>query len=439
MSNPNPHSGYMFTLASECGLPIDPREQWPVDDDAFILFKSKYLEWSDGRDKRLSDYLSNSSSLFRVYLPYNNRSFHLASQIVWYLDEIIIRDPLRIIVERSNEGIENDKLEAIQLLQFLSRFRSILDNGYILFAGPHVLKSRKTDVYSDIASSLLELPEIQSALEQSTYYGCTTRKDSEGRDTSVYQLMLDSGGIFGWGSMSFGGGKSVSAPAIRIGEILPPVTLEELQKVVKLDLKQMMRGVYITEIKRDLALVETASDLGAAIIFDRQLDQLTLTNADIKLSDQKQLATCGILNLSLPFVKGIPPERITEIRDEMPMAFLDFRAKLFDIVSEGLKSGIAASDELRRYVEKQLAPNLNVIDSEINSSLKKAKILYLGYPLVSGLGILTGALLSAPIVALVSFGVAGTLGTIKTYADDQETKEKAKRHPFYFLWKVKGE
>jgi hypothetical protein len=79
-----------------------------------------------------------------------------------------------------------------------------------------------------------------------------------------------------------------------------------------------------------------------------------------------------------------------------------------------------------------------VIDSEINGSLKKAKILYLGYPLVSGLGILTGALLSAPIVALIGLGVAGAIGAVKTLAEDQETREKAKRHPFYFLWKVKG-
>jgi hypothetical protein len=352
----------MLSLASECGLPVKPDEQWPVSDDVFLSFKAQYLEWSDRRDRALSDYLSTSSQLFRVYLPYNERFFHLASQIVWYLDEIIIRDPLRILAERPTRDIENDKIEAIQLLQFLSRFYSALSNGYILFAGPQVLESRKTDVYTNIAGSLLELPEIRSALEQSTYYGYTTRKDSEGRDTSIYQLKLDSGGIFGWGSMSIGGGKSVATPAIRIGETLPTVTLEQLQKTVNLDFRQMMRGAYITEIKRTLALVDTASDLGAAIIFDRQLDQLILDNAGAKLSDQKQVATCGILNLSLPFIKGMPPERVADIREEMPMAFLDFRAKLLDIVTECLKSGIDASDELQRRVQEQLAPNLTVID-----------------------------------------------------------------------------
>ena len=301
-----------------------------------------------------------------------------------------------------------------------------------------MLESRKTDVYSNIAKSLLELPKIRSALQQSTYYGCTTRKDSEGRDTSVFQLKLDSGGIIGWGHMTIGGGKSVSAPAIRLGETLPPATLEEVQKVVSLDLNQMMRGSYIMEIERTLALVDTASDLGAAIIFDRQLDQLILENAGVKLSDQKQVATCGVLNVSLPFIKGIPPERITDIREEMPLAFLDLRAKLLKIVSEGLKSGIAARDELQRYVQEQLAPNLNLIDSEINGSLKKAKILYLGCPLVSGVGVLTGAILSAPVAALIGVGVAGALTAVKAFADDQETKEKAKRHPFYFLWKIRS-
>jgi len=257
----NHYSVHMLNLASECGLPVRPNQQWPVSDDVFLSFKAQYLEWSDRRDRSLSDYLRNSSQLFRVYLSYHERFFRLASQIVWYLDEIIMRDPLRVIAERATGDIENDKIEAIQLLQFLSRFHSALSNGYILFAGPQVLESRNTDVYSIIADSLLKLPEIHSALEQSTYYGYTSRKDSEGRDTSVYQLKLDSGGLFGWGSMSIGGGKSVSTPAIRIGETLPAVTLEQLQKIVKLDFRQMMKGAYITEIKRTLALVDTGQGI----------------------------------------------------------------------------------------------------------------------------------------------------------------------------------
>jgi hypothetical protein len=431
------NSGYMFSLASECGIPINPGEQWPVEDEDFITFKSKYLEWSDRRDKHISDYLSTTSNLFRVYLPYNDRSFYLASQIVWYLDEIIIRDPVRIMVQRSDKTIESDKLETIQLLQSLSRFRPVIDNGYILFAGSYVLQSIETDIYSDIANSLIEHPEIYSALKHATYYGYTTRKDSQGQDTSVYQLKLDSGGLFGFGPMTIPGGKSVATPAIKIGERLPYIPQEQFQKIVKIDLKMTMKGTYLTEIKRTLSLIDMAHSLGAAIVFDRPLDQIILSHAGLKLSPEKQMATCGILNLSLPFIKGIPPERIAEIRDEMPMAFLDFRSKLFEIVSEGLKYGITASDELRIYVEKEITPQIRLLDSELNGAIKKAKILYLGYPLVSGLGILTGAIFSAPITALIGLGVAGTIGTVKTYADDQETKEKAKGHPFYFLWKVK--
>ncbi len=433
---PNHYSVEIFTIASECGLPFRVDDVWPVSDDAFLSFKTRYLEWSNERDRHLREYLSTSSQLFRVYVPYNERVFHLASQIVWYLDEIIIRDPLRTIAEKPQGDIEYDKVEAIQLLQFLYRFHSALSNGYILFAGPQVLESPDSHVYSTIAKSLLELPEIHSALQQSTYYGCTTRKDSGGRDTALFQLKLDSGGIIGWGHLTIGGAKSVSAPAIRLGETLPPATFEDVQKVVSLDLNQMMRGSDITEIERTLALVDTASDLGAAIIFDRQLDQLILENAGVKLSDQKQVATCGVLDVSLPFIKGIPPERIADIREKMPMAFLDFRAKLRNIVSEGLKSGIAARDELQRYVQEQVAPNLNLIDSEINGSLKKAKILYLGCPLLSGFGILTGAILSAPVAALIGVGVVGAFTAVKAFADDQETKEKAKGHPFYFLWRI---
>lgn len=433
----NYYSDQIFALASECDLPVRPEQQWPVPDDAFSSFKVRYLEWSRKRDDHLNAYLSTSSKLFRVYLPYTARVFLMASQIVWYLDEIIIRDPLGVIMDRSNGEIERDKIETIQLLQSLSRFRSYLSDGYILLAGHQTFKSRKIDNYSDIAGSLLELPVIREALEQSTYYGYTSRKDSEGRDTDIYQLQLDSSGILGWGAMSGVAGKSVTTPAIRFGEILPAVTLEYLERIVRLDFRQMMRASYLTEIKRTLALVDTASDLRAAIIFDRQLDQLILDNAGVKLSDQKQVATCGILNFSLPFVTGIPAERMCDIREKMPMVFIDFRAKLLDIVNECLKSGVDASEEIKRRVQEQLAPNLTVIDSEIEASLKKARILSLGCPLVSGAAILTGALLSAPIAALIGIGAAGALAAVKAFADDQETKEKVKGHPFYFLWRVK--
>ena len=122
----NHYSVQMFTIASECGLPVKIDDVWPVSDDAFLLFKTRYLEWSNERDRHLRNYLSTSSQLFRVYVPYNERVFHLASQIVWYLDEIIIRDPLRLVAEKPHGDIENDKIEAIQLLQFLSQFHSAL-------------------------------------------------------------------------------------------------------------------------------------------------------------------------------------------------------------------------------------------------------------------------------------------------------------------------
>lgn len=429
-------SGYIFTLASEYGIPINHGGQQPIEDETFKEFKSKYLEWSTKRDTSLLEYLASKPNLFRVYLPYNDRVFSLASQIVWYLDEITIRDPLRIIVERSDETLENDKLETVQLLQFLSRFRPVIDNGYILFAGPNVFKTDELDIYSGISESLAEVPEIISALKKATYYGYTTRQDSEGRDTAVYQLKLDSGGIFGWGPMTIGGGKSVKMPPVRIGEIFPRITPESFEELIHIDLNQMMKGCYITEIKRTLSLVDMAHNMGAAIIFDRAVDQLVLSHAGVQLSPQKQIATCGVLNFSLPFINGIPPERITEIRNAMPTAFLDFRLRILEIVIKGIENGLTASEELRTYVEKGISPQLKSLESELNGAIRKAKILYLGYPLAAGLGILTGAILSAPIAALIGMGVAGTMGTIRTYAGEQETKEKAKGHPFYFLWKV---
>ncbi len=100
------NSNWIFKLATNYGIPLDVGAIASMSDDEFESFRGEYKELSTSRDLALDRYTSYKPSLFRVYLPYSDEAFGLASQIVWYLDEVIIRDPIPFILDAFDGNVE---------------------------------------------------------------------------------------------------------------------------------------------------------------------------------------------------------------------------------------------------------------------------------------------------------------------------------------------
>ena len=73
------NSSWIFRLASNYGIPLDVGAISPMSDDEFESFRAEYRQLSTSRDFALDKYTSCNPSLFRVYLPYSNEAFGLAT------------------------------------------------------------------------------------------------------------------------------------------------------------------------------------------------------------------------------------------------------------------------------------------------------------------------------------------------------------------------
>jgi hypothetical protein len=122
-------------------------------------------------------------------------------------------------------------------------------------------------------------------------------------------------------------------PTQIVGEVLPEATSEEIQAVAGEDIQTEARKLYEREISCPIYSAGMASLLNAAVLFDHEVDGLILSKAGTPhVDDWRQASVMRPLQLALPYLAGVPFERLIEIREAIPDAFLEFRASMFQIV-----------------------------------------------------------------------------------------------------------
>lgn len=84
-----------------------------------------------------------------------------------------------------------------------------------------------------------------------------------------------------------------------------------------------------------------------------------------------------------------------------------------------------------------MIPQIRELDAGLAAAKRKAKFQGLGGPLVAAIASLGGALLALPPTASITAAAAGSGLAIKAASELAQEEEKAKGHPFYFLWKVR--
>lgn len=430
-------SSYIFTLAEEAGIPLGPGEQDILEDQAFLQFCKRYATWAKSPDKALSTYLAHTPNLFRCYLPYNSRVFQVAYQVLWYLDEIVVRDPIALGLERPNtKDHENAKANLRKTLQLLNHFRQSIDSGYLLLAGSDLI-SGLGDTPPAQVYELVSRPDLVSELDQTVRFGLDRRLDDQGREWIVYDAYLDSGGIFGWHVKELSG--TTTSPAIKVGEVLPLSSASELSAIFEQDVYDQVRSLYPREVHRTLHAVGVATSLNAAILFSRQVDATIVSMAGNPTADPKRQAlSVASINLVLPYLHGVPADRLLDLRNAVPDAFYEFRARIADIVSRVMKEDPESAPELARLAaERELLPSVRRLQLEMEAASKKARILGYGLSVVSATGALVGKSAGVDTGTLITMLIGGMAAAIKAKADFSEEKRKAQINPFYFLWRAK--
>ena len=207
------NSAFIFKLAEEFEIPLTPGKQSILEDGDFYSFREKYFAFSKKRDINAAAYLKKTPELFRVYLPYSQRVFNVASNIMWYFDEILTRDPLFNILENVKDDIENQKIELRESLQLLGHFEDLIIRGYMILLSKNIISDSPENI-PKFTEELLSRKNIYDALTNAVNCGYELRENTEGQSMGVYGLFLDSGLMYGWdmGNLKLEGQKEVFTP-----------------------------------------------------------------------------------------------------------------------------------------------------------------------------------------------------------------------------------
>jgi hypothetical protein len=432
----------LFRLAEECNVPFSIDEIESFTNESLSSFIEKYRSWAAERDKCLSDYLKKRSSSFRVYLPYSPQVFNLSYRTLWYFDEIIIRDPILYTLLPAKHQIPLDiKKRLIHILSLLSHFKDTIESGYILFAGDSIL-IREDVIKKEDIELLLQNESVRSALEKSVKFGHTVRKDNFGNDWNIYQISIEMCGIFQMEpskNIKFEPGQTVTSPYIKVGETLPPISKEQLAKIARTPVIEDAKKLFPIEVTDILLHVERASHFGSAVMFDYNLphDILSEVQQPILQSFKQEASVLG-LNLTLPYLEGIPPDKLLELREEMPESFRVFRLKMNEIIGQALNStNKNPNDELKMIIDQKLLPQIHTLDADMKAAGRKIKILGLGAPAIACSATLIGAALLFPPAGLGVVLGGGTLAGLKAISDGEAKRIQLASNPFYFIWKAR--
>jgi len=196
------------------------------------------------------------------------------------------------------------------------------------------------------ASTALKNPEIRQAFDDACEFGLRHIVDEAGNDYRQYEAVLpEGGGIFGIS------GKVTAGPheLLRVGERLPKASFAEVEEFIPKDWRDQ---VYPREIQRILEFVEASRRMNAAILFDRYLPDTVIEEILHGLPDQtKLMASVGTFNLSLPYLDKVTPERLMELREQIPEEFRHFRVNMLKLAQDAQNQALPLQDAMdhRRF------------------------------------------------------------------------------------------
>lgn len=437
-------SNFIFSLADKYLIPINNLNPAEFSDEAYNSFCKEYIEQSKTRDANLKVHLNETPNLFRTFLPWREYIFNTVFQLQWYYDELVIYDPIVFEINHFKTGnIEQDKSRLRELLFFLNSLKESINGGFLLFGSYDTFVTTNKALEENKFERLLSVPEVRGECDKlvQVYKMISTEGDKNSyfnvrgyyRNKQVmftvvkdFEKIKTEEGYGVWFDL--------------VGSNYVPLSVEDTKNEGFYDRAyDGFKEEYAFEIREILNYIDVGSNIKTPVLFDRKLDEYVLSNITLNDKVLKSKAS-DYLKLILPFVNGIPPERLFDIRTTMPNAFLDFRNLMFEIIYDYEKSGVE-SDILELKIQQKINPLLRKFDAEMKNSLTKAKIIGAGLPLVSGIGALGlwhfGVDISKFTTLLLGgVNVAAEFTALTNYLTEQRT---GKANSLYYLWEAQRE
>jgi len=427
MSGEHLSSG-LFAIAENVGIPLQLGVDEPLEDQQYETFCDKYRTWAEQRDVLLKEHLGRSKQAFRTLVPYTPRAFGLGYQVQWYFDESLIRDPIEILIEQEvkEHQLEDRKIQLRQTIQWLATFLPALKAGYLMLYGKGA-REQPPDIDRHQSEELAKRSGIAEALMEAVRWGLEVRTADDGRKWHVSQADLDTAFSYGWHATALQG--EATSPAIRVGEKLTEVSREEVERVVGPQAVDAVHALFPLEIEGTLRTLAVATSMSAVPLFDRQVDGLIIQTASN--IPEGAFIQVGSLNLTLPYLEGVPPDALVELRQNDPQAFAEFRLLMNDVVRRAQAGEL--SEPLEQVAAREVLPHLRTLEAEFKALRQTRR-----YATVFGLGAIAAGALGG-----VMLGPAmGALGAVavpaaQSFLGSFQKEGVLVSNPFYWLWRAR--
>jgi hypothetical protein len=430
-------SSYIFHLAEEAGIPLRYGEENVIEDIPFLKFCEEYKNWSKLRDTALNSYLCNVRKPFRSFIPFSNRAFLLSHQVLWYFDELIVNDPIERNINPQPPNLEQFKENIRKNIQFLNIFRQSIDSGFLLLAGENITKSTISIPKEKLLPILSQ--DIISELDKLVKFQIAQTKDNLGQEWTFMLAHLDHGA-----SMHMYIKNDVDKNLKNVQVMINPFEMPfvdssaKYSEISKQDAWESIRKNYSQEIHRTLSNIATATTISSSILFDRKVDcEIVNKASDTIALDKDQALTIAPLNLVLPYIEGIPPNRLIDVRNEIPEAFFEFRTNISEIVNKSMKEEPNNIIHAQITLEKEINKNLTFLKTEMERISTKNRILGYGLPAISAMGILMGSIANIDKSNILKLFIGGAGAAVKVASNHISDIKKLPLNPYYFLWQAK--
>src|SRR5258706_204822 len=366
-------SSFIFDLIEKYELSNLSQEPNNLSDEVFYSFCEDYKKTSVDRDVALFHYLKSNPNLFRVHLPDSKWVFAIASNLIWYYDELIINDPiLQIINSDKNDAFKKYQLQ--KLVPLLKERKDSIEGGYFLFSGDNIMPN-KTGLFDNDSKLLVSIPEVLNAFEQSSLMIKKPSRLNDNPNDDLTQLEIIYEGL--WGEIR------------QMGQYIPPHIFNS---------DKLTNGVFYD--------------------FMTPYQQLT----------KEELFAYG---------KGIPAKRLFDVRNQKPEAFNDFRAFLFELVLKTMKSTDNNAEFKFKIDSEiaSLMRKLNVEMESARKKFNAHGIVSPLFLMTAALTLYSSGIDYLKLLSTF-MGSGGLIQTYKTWSDVSADRSKAVLNPVYFLWKV---
>lgn len=423
-----------FEMFSLKGEPND------FTDEAYNLFCEKYIVLSKKRDMSLSTYLKQTPNLFRTHIPPSKWTIAFSFQVVWYYDELVICDPVLQHIKAEKENIEQKKYDLQHLLSYLKLCEDSIKGGYILFAGDSLFPS-KTGVFDDESKILADIPEILKAFEKESLIIKRQSPINNNIKDNLTQIECIYEGL--WGNTR------------QIGMFIPPhllksnklsdgifydflapyetLTMEEFLTFKMENIFDGLKKEFRKDIAVDLEAMSNAQRFNIPMLFHRDVDSIIAQNYSMNNSASSQT----VYNCMLPYLENIPAERLFDIRSQIPEAFKEFRAFLFELVEKTTNS-YEGNELINFKIDKEITSLMRKLTTELANAKRKWVFKGLTTPIVmltGSMGLFSSGIDYSQLFSTI-LGSGGVIQGIKTWSDSKSEERITSLNPAYFLWKA---